>query len=45
MDIDTHSVTLTGAQLRGTGKASPTLFENRKECSDFGKTSPDCVHL
>ena len=44
-DIDAYSATLTGAQLKGRGEASPTLFENRKKYPDFGKKGPDSVHL
>ena len=30
---------------RGVGEASLAVFENRKKCPDFGKKSPDFVHL
>ena len=30
-DIDAYSATLTYAQLEGRGKASPVLFEIKKE--------------
>ena len=36
-DADAYSVTFTGAQLGERWEASPTLFENRKKCPDFGK--------
>ena len=44
-DIDPYSATLTDAYLRGRGKASPALFENRKNYPDCGKKSPDCFDL
>ena len=44
-DADSFLATITGAQLRGRGKASPALFENRKKCPEFGKKGPDCVHF
>ena len=29
----------------GRGDSSPTPYENRKKCPDFGKKGPDYVHL
>ena len=37
----THRRTTRGER----GEISPTLFENRRKWSDFGKKDLDCVHL
>ena len=41
MHIHPHSQ----ARNQGRGEASPALFENRKNCLDFGKKGPSCVNL
>ena len=41
MHIHPHSQ----ARNQGRGEASPALFENRKNCLDFGKKGPGCVNL
>ena len=43
---DAYWVIFTGVQLgRGRGETFPALFKNRKNCPDFGKKGPDCVHF
>ena len=43
-DVNAYPATLTGAQLGMRGKASSTIFENRKKCPEFGKKGPDCIY-
>ena len=40
-----YSATSTGAQLKGGGETSFTLFKNLKKYPDFEKKDLDCVYL